>query len=179
MASETENEKQLKAFFTSEYHNLKAYVHSKIENDADRDAEDIIQDVALKIFSRKNVLPINNVAGFVYYSIKNKIIDSLRRDRKTKNMDEAFEEQLADFAENFYDNTEQDSSDKLVTELKKAIFKLKPQYREIILAIDVEGYSYAEISQETGIPIGTLLSRRHRAISLLYQQLKNKKENSN
>ncbi|GGH01037.1 RNA polymerase subunit sigma-24 [Polaribacter pacificus] len=175
MASETENEKQLKAFFTSEYHNLKAYVHSKIENDADRDAEDIIQDVALKIFSRKNVLPINNVAGFVYYSIKNKIIDSLRKDRKTKNMDEAFEEQLADFAENFYDNTEQDSSDKLVTELKKAIFKLKPQYREIILAIDVEGYSYAEISQETGIPIGTLLSRRHRAISLLYQQLKNKK----
>lgn len=177
MASETENEKQLKAFFTSEYHNLKAYVHSKIENDADRDAEDIIQDVALKIFSRKNVLPINNVAGFVYYSIKNKIIDSLRKDRKTKNMDEAFEEQLADFAENFYDSTEQDSSDQMATELKKAIFKLKPQYREIILAIDVEGYSYAEISQETGIPIGTLLSRRHRAISLLYQQLKNQKDN--
>jgi len=152
MASETDNEKQLKAFFNSEYHNLKAYVHSKIENDADRDAEDIIQDVALKILSRKSVLPINNIGGFVYYSIKNKIIDIMRKDKKTTNIDEKLE--------------------------KKAIFNLKPHYREIILAIDVEGYSYKEISEETGIPTGTLMSRRHRAISILFQSLENKKNNS-
>jgi DNA-directed RNA polymerase specialized sigma24 family protein len=72
MASDKNNDQQLKNFFNEEYHNLKAYVNSKIENDADRDAEDIIQDVALKIFSRKNISPINNVTGFVYHSIKNK-----------------------------------------------------------------------------------------------------------
>jgi RNA polymerase sigma factor (sigma-70 family) len=178
MTSETDNEKQLKAFFNSEYHNLKAYVHSKIENDADRDAEDIIQDVALKIFSRKSVLPINNIAGFVYYSIKNKIIDIMRKDKKTINIDEDFENQLTGFAENFYDNSEQAYSDEMKAELKKAILNLKPHYREIILAIDVEGYSYKEISQETGIPKGTLMSRRHRAISILFQNLENKKNNS-
>ena len=64
MTSETENDKQLKAFFDSEYHNLKAYVHSKIENDADRDAEDIIQDVALKIFSRKSVFAYQQYRRF-------------------------------------------------------------------------------------------------------------------
>ncbi|MFT4576243.1 MAG: DNA-directed RNA polymerase specialized sigma24 family protein [Polaribacter sp.] len=48
----------------------------------------------------------------------------------------------------------------------------------MILAIDVEGYSYKEISQETGIPKGTLMSRRHRAISILFQNLENKKNNS-
>ncbi|WP_347173970.1 RNA polymerase sigma factor [Polaribacter uvawellassae] len=178
MSSETENDKQLKAFFNSEYHNLKAYVHSKIENDVDRDAEDIIQDVALKIFSRKSVLPINNIAGFVYYSIKNKIIDSLRKNKKTTNIDDDFENQLAGFAENFYESSEQQYSEELKTELKKAIFNLKPHYREIILAVDVEGYSYKEISYDTGIPIGTLMSRRHRAISILFKSLENKKNNS-
>jgi len=178
MASETDNDKQLKAFFNSEYHNLKAYVHSKIENDADRDAEDIIQDVALKIFSRKSVLPINNVAGFVYYSIKNKIIDIMRKDKKTTNIDEKLENQLSGFAEGFYDNSEQAYSDEMKAELKNAIFNLKPHYREIILAIDIEGYSYKEISEETGIPTGTLMSRRHRAISILFQSLENKKNNS-
>ncbi len=178
MTSETENDKQLKAFFDSEYHNLKAYVHSKIENDADRDAEDIIQDVALKIFSRKSVLPINNIGGFVYYSIKNKIIDIMRKGKKTTNIDENLENQLTGFADNFYDNSEQAYSDEMKAELKKAIFNLKPHYREIILAIDVEGYSYKEIAHETGIPIGTLMSRRHRAISILFQDLENKKNNS-
>ncbi len=179
MASETENEKELKAFFNSEYHNLKAYVHSKIENDADREAEDIIQDVALKIFSRKSVLPINNIAGFVYYSIRNKIVDIMRKDKKTKNIDDTIEAQLTGFAESFYENSESEYSDSLKLALKKAIFSLKPHYREIILAIDVEGYSYTEISEETGIPTGTLMSRRHRAISQLHQKLKNQKDRTN
>ena len=178
MASETDNEKQLQAFFDSEYHNLKAYVHSKIENDADRDADDIIQDVALKIFSRKSILPINNIGGFVYYSIKNKIIDIMRKGKKTTNIDEDLENQLSGFAEDFYDNSEKAYSDEMKVALKEAIFNLKPHYREIILAIDVEGYSYKEISEETGIPTGTLMSRRHRAISILFKILENKKNNT-
>ena len=177
MTSETNNDQQLKNFFNDEYHNLKAYVHSKIENDADRDAEDIIQDVALKIFSRKSVLPINNVAGFVYHSIKNKIIDVMRKGTKYTHVDE-FENQLTDFAEAFYENSESSYSEELKDELKKAIFNLKPPYRDIVLAIDVEGYTYNEISEETGIPTGTLLSRRHRAISILYKSLENKKNNN-
>lgn len=178
MSSETNNEQQLKNFFNEEYHSLKAYVHSKIENDVDRDAEDIIQDVALKIFSRKEIVPINNVAGFVYHSIKNKIIDIMRK-RKPTRVEDDFENQLTGFAENFYDGSEQTYSDTLKAELKEAIFNLKPHYREIILAIDVEGYSYAEIAQETGIPIGTLMSRRHRAVSLLYKKLQHQKDSIN
>lgn len=178
MASETDNEKQLQAFFDSEYHNLKAYVHSKIENDADRDADDIIQDVALKIFSRKSILPINNIGGFVYYSIKNKIIDIMRKGKKTTNIDEDLENQLSGFTDDFYDNSEKAYSDEMKAALKEAIFNLKPHYREIILAIDVEGYSYKEISEETGIPTGTLMSRRHRAISILFKILENKKNNT-
>ena len=67
-------------------------------------------------------------------------------------------------------------SDTLIDELKKAIFNLKPEYRDIILAIDFEGYSYNEISLITGIPKGTLMSRHHRAISILHKTLNHKKE---
>lgn len=175
MSSETENEKQLQSFFNKEYHSLKAYVHSKIENDVDRDAEDIIQDVALKIFSRKEIVPINNVAGFVYRSIRNKIVDIMRKHKPTR-VDEQFDDQFTEFAEQFYGDSDHSYSDDMTSELKKAIFSLKPMYREIILAIDVEGYSYREISEETGIAEGTLLSRRHRAISQLYQKLKTQKD---
>lgn len=175
MTTNKNNEKELKSFFNKEYHNLKAYVHSKIENDADRDAEDIIQDVALKIFSRKEVVPINNVAGFVYHSIKNRIIDSMRKKRLSR-AEEDLENQLSDFAEQFYSASDNLYSDALKTALKEAIFSLKPPYRDIILTIDVEGYTYREISEETGIPEGTLMSRRHRAISQLYKKLKTQKD---
>jgi RNA polymerase sigma-70 factor (ECF subfamily) len=64
-------------------------------------------------------------------------------------------------------------------ELKKAILSLKPDYRDIIIAIDFEGYTYKEIAEETSISQGTLMSRRHRAISLLHKKLEAKKESTN
>ena len=176
MTSDREQEKQLKSFFSEEYHNLKSYVRSKIESDIDRDPEDIIQDVALKILSRKEILPINNIAGFFYHSIKNKVIDLMRKKETYMHAKDDFEHQFSDFVELFYGATDNEYSEKLKNELKKAIYELKPAYRDIILAVEIEGYSYQEISDETGIPIGTLLSRRHRAISQLHQKLESKRE---
>lgn len=179
MASEKDNDQQLNNFFSQEYHNLKAYVHSRIEDDTDRDAEDIIQDVALKILSRKEILPINNIAGFFYYSIKNRIIDVLRKKQKHTHAEDDFEQQFTEFVELFYGESDNTYSETMKTKLKNAIFSLKPPYRDIILAVDVEGYSYREISEETGIPEGTLLSRRHRAISILSKKLRPKKDHIN
>lgn len=179
MASDKDNDQQIKNFFSKEYHNLKAYVHSRIEDDADRDAEDIIQDVALKILSRKEILPINNIAGFFYYSIKNRIIDVLRKKQKHTHAEDDFEQQFTEFVELFYGESDNSYSEAMKAELKDAIFNLKPPYRDIILAVDVEGYSYREISEETGIPEGTLLSRRHRAISILSKKLRPKKDHIN
>lgn len=176
MTSERDREKQFKTFFNDEYHNLKAYVHSRIEDDIDRDAEDIIQDVALKILSRKEVIPINNIAGFFYHSIKNKIIDLMRKKKSYTHADDDFEDQFSGFVELFYGDTDNSYSEKMKDELKEAIFQLKPGYRDIIMAVDIEGYSYREISEETGIPEGTLLSRRHRAIAQLHKKLELKKE---
>ncbi len=176
MTSEIDNNKKLGDFFGTEYHSLKAYVNSKIKDSSNRDAEDIIQDVALKLFSGADrYSPINNVAGFVYHSIKNKIIDVMRANKSLDMRKEEKESKLSEFAEILYDQPDNHYPEQMKVELKRAIMGLKPDYRDIVLAIDFEGYTYREISLETGIPEGTLMSRRHRAISLLYKKLETKK----
>ncbi|WP_411031869.1 RNA polymerase sigma factor [Spongiimicrobium sp. 3-5] len=176
MTSETENNKKLEEFFGREYHLLKAYVNSKIKDSVARDAEDIIQDVALKLFSNSHhYSPINNVAGFVYHSIRNKIIDVIRTAKPGNRSHEENESKLIEFAEILYGKPDNSYSEQLKSDLKQTIMGLKPHYRDIIIAVDFEGYSYKEISLETGISEGTLMSRRHRAISLLYKNLKHKK----
>ena len=168
------NNKKLQDFFSKEYQSLKSYVKYRIKESADRDAEDIIQDVALKLFSSTDRYgPINNVAGFVYRSIRNKIIDIMRSGKRTEAIEGETEAMLQEMLEVMYGKADNTYSDELKAKLKKSIFELKPIYREILISIDFEGYTYKEISQETGIPEGTLMSQRHRAISQLYKKLEN------
>ena len=164
MNLESDNNKKLKDFFGREYQSLKRYVNTRISDTANRDAEDIIQDVALKLFTGADrYAPINNVAGFVYRSIKNKIIDVMRSGKSSPTTD--IDNNLLELAE------EDHTPDLMISVLKKCIEHLKPAYRDIIIAVDFERYTYKEISKETGIPIGTLMSRRHRAMGILYKKI--------
>ena len=180
MPPNTENYTNLRSFFDDEYHSLKAYAKSRIDDTADRDAEDIVQEVALKLFSRADSLsPIDNIAGFVYNSIRNKIIDLMRKKKKETSLEDDMEKRLFEFTELLYGQTEDGYSEEMKKELKKAMGKLKPMHRDIIVAIDFEGYTYKELSSETNIPPGTLMSRRHRALSILLRELQTKKQNIN
>lgn len=177
MTSETENYSKLSTFFSEEYRSLKAYAQSRIDDAADRDAEDIVQEVAVNIFSRASTtLPIENIAGFVYRSIRNKVVDIMRSKKKEYGNSKP-DQLLAELGEQVYEEAEEDFSDEMTEELKQAIADLKPAYRDIVIAIDLEGYTYKEIALETGIPQGTLMSRRHRALSLLFKALEKKKQN--
>jgi len=49
----------------------------------------------------------------------------------------------------------------------EAMEKLKPEFQGIIWATEFEGRTFQELSQELGTPVGTLLSRKHRAIAAL------------
>lgn len=55
--------------------------------------------------------------------------------------------------------------------LKAAIEQLRPEYRTVLLLWAVEGLKYREISEVQEIPIGTVMSRLHRARSILTEQL--------
>ncbi len=51
--------------------------------------------------------------------------------------------------------------------LKSAIEDLKDEFREVLLLWGVEGLKYREIAEILGVPIGTVMSRLHRARKIL------------
>jgi RNA polymerase sigma-70 factor (ECF subfamily) len=55
--------------------------------------------------------------------------------------------------------------------LKKAIDELSPEHREVLLLWGVEGMKYRQIADVTGVPIGTVMSRLHRARKILAESL--------
>ena len=177
MKTEQKENQQLNSFFKSEYRELKKYVGARISESADRNAEDIIQDVALKLFTRNSGSPINNFAGFVYGAIKHKIIDIMRTKKQPASQHES-EEKLIDTLDWLYSAADNLHSERMKHELKKALADLKPHYREVILAIDFQQLTYRELSEELGVPEGTLMSRRHRALSILNKQLETQKKNN-
>jgi RNA polymerase sigma-70 factor (ECF subfamily) len=62
--------------------------------------------------------------------------------------------------------------------LKASIEQLRPEYRSVLLLWGVEGMKYREISEIQDIPIGTVMSRLHRARSILAEQLSELAEES-
>ncbi len=48
-------------------------------------------------------------------------------------------------------------------ELRKALQKLTPEHREVVLVHEVDGLTYQEAAELLGIPVGTVKSRLHHA----------------
>jgi len=55
--------------------------------------------------------------------------------------------------------------------LKRALRELPARLATTVYLADAEGYSYAEIARITGVPIGTVMSRLHRARKRLRAKL--------
>ena len=49
--------------------------------------------------------------------------------------------------------------------------RLPALHREVVLLVDVEGFSYKDAAQTLGVPIGTVMSRLHRARQQLQRSL--------
>lgn len=57
------------------------------------------------------------------------------------------------------------------SEVKAALESLNDDFRTAVLLCDVEGFSYAEIAEITGVPVGTVMSRIHRGRKALQKAL--------
>ena len=86
-------------FFQTEYQRLVRFVRRRIDDAADRDAEDIVQDVMLKIFDSADVsLPFENLAAYVYRSLRNRVIDLLRTRKTTESLSDVLQDTRYDTA---------------------------------------------------------------------------------
>jgi RNA polymerase sigma-70 factor (ECF subfamily) len=167
---------KLAEFFQKEYGKLVAYVRKSINDTADRDAEDVVQDVILNIFDRADLtIPIENLAAYIYRSLKNRIIDIFRKKQNLVSYEELNNDsnrfELAMLMTNFTTNDVPKAEEKeLVGYLYHAIESLTPNERAVIIATEFEGISFRNLSEIWGIPIGTLLNRKSRALTKIREK---------
>jgi RNA polymerase sigma factor (sigma-70 family) len=166
-------------FFERERSRLVGYVRSLIDDAADRDSEDILQDVIAGILEKPDITgPIQNTAAYVYQALRNRVVDYLRRRKKNESMDAggesadggrpALAEILADLK---YDAALETERREINRDLNKAIGRLDEYDRDIFIATEFQGLTFQELSDLWDVPIGTLLSRKSRALKKLQKEL--------
>jgi RNA polymerase sigma factor (sigma-70 family) len=60
----------------------------------------------------------------------------------------------------------------LLAEIEDALDELPAEQREVFIAQELEGVSFRELSQRSGVSINTLLSRKRYAVRFLRERLK-------
>jgi RNA polymerase sigma factor (sigma-70 family) len=152
-------------FFRTEYSRWVRFVRRKIDDAADRDAEDIVQDVMLGIFDKADfTVPIENLSAYIYRALRNRVTDMFRLKRDLASLAELVQESNQGAA----DALEQKE---LRESVVKAIDNLSDEQRAIVIATEFEDRSFRELSEEWEIPIGTLLARKSRALQKIKSEL--------
>ncbi len=123
----------------------------------DRDrAEDLVQDCLERAWSRFHLWRPGNLRGWLFTIMHNLSVNARRRQFRsppTAPLDGGPE--IA---------TRATQEDRLaVGMLQQALSRLPEEQRSVVLLVGLEEFSYAETAKILGIPIGTVMSRLHRA----------------
>lgn len=128
-------------------------------------ADDLVQDTVIK--AMRNASSLRNLKAmdsWMFTILSNCWRDYLRKEKPTDDIDECI----------FTD----DETPELVQErqnitdiVQQAIAALPQGQRQVLSLVDLEGFSYAEVGEIVGIPMGTVMSRLNRARKLLSSQL--------
>ncbi len=177
MASTRRDAAGIGTFFKEEYRAMLAYVRGHIRDAAERDGEDIVQEVMLRLFEAPDPgLHIENLAAYVYRALRNRVIDVLRGRKREQSLEEPAlpgeEISLKDALEDVRIDVARDlDREDLRRALFDAIEDLPDEQREALVLTEFEGWSFRELSEATGTPIGTLLARKSRALEKIRKNL--------
>jgi RNA polymerase sigma factor (sigma-70 family) len=145
---------------------LLAFIRRRVADPLD--AEDILQDVFYKLVEANSLLmPIDHVTAWLFRAARNRIIDLFRK-KKTESFTDAMEDLLPSpdaGPESLY------ARHVLVDELSLALEELPKDQRDVFVAHELEGRSFRELADETGISINTLLARKRYAVLRLRTRL--------
>lgn len=142
------------------------------------DAEDLVQQTVLRAWKGYERFTPEREGAFkawIFTILHNTWISGHRR--KTRRVEEvsAETEEGASLFDVFGETSGSAEASVLESipsaEVKAALDGLNDDFRTAVLLCDVEGFSYQEIADITGVPIGTVMSRIHRGRRALQKAL--------
>ncbi len=143
------------------------------------EAEDILQDVFYELVDAYRLMkPIEQAGAWLLRVARNRIIDRFRRQRPESLTEEPI---MDDEGEPFtWDEFLPDASagpedmlmrQSMLEQIESALASLSPAQRDVFIAHELDGRSFKELSQQMGVSVNTLLSRKHEAVIALRKQL--------
>jgi RNA polymerase sigma-70 factor (ECF subfamily) len=142
------------------------------------DAEDLVQETMAKAWAAfGNFEPGTNVRAWLYRIMTNTFISGYRRrDKAPVLMREDLVDRVAlpmwPSGLPSLRSAEAEALDRMpAEEIRQALRELPEDFRTVVYLADVEGYTYHETAMMMGTPIGTVMSRLHRARRTLRSKL--------
>jgi RNA polymerase sigma factor (sigma-70 family) len=128
------------------------------------DAEDVVQDACLRAFRAIGGFAGNSARPWVLTIVRNTAYTWLRKNRPSAVL-VVDDLESVEAAQANHGNLDRETPETALiaktdaASLEAAIAALPTSYRETLVLRDVQGLSYREIAEVTGVPIGTVMSR--------------------
>jgi len=178
VATMVEQNRQISGIVAEQGLRLRNFIRRRVPDP--RDAEDILQDVFYELVEANRLLmPIDHVAGWLFRVARNRITDLFRKKKPVAFSDATVMDEDGDLVQ-FEDLLPSPGAgpdavyvrNVLLEELEFALSELPEEQREVFVANELEGRSFKELSDETGVSINTLLSRKRYAVLHLRERLR-------
>ena len=172
-----QQDRQISEAIERERPRLRNFIRKRVANQSD--AEDILQEVFYELVEAYRMMkPVEQVTAWLFRVARNRITDLFRSKKRQASPEPAI--RTAD-GEEFQWEDLLPSPDAgpdaayarsvLLEEMDDALDELPEEQREVFIAHEFLGYSFKEISEQTGVSVNTLLSRKHYAVVHLRQRL--------
>jgi RNA polymerase sigma factor (sigma-70 family) len=157
---------------------LQGFIRKRVKNV--EDADDVLQDVYFQLADADRLLkPIDQVAAWLYTVARNRITDMYRK-KKPESLPEIYSERdddifVAEMRNLMFDNGSTPETEYLRSlvweELDEALAELPEEQRQAFELTEMKGLSFKQISEQTGVPVNTLISRKRYAVLFLRYRL--------
>ena len=171
----TEQDRSLSDAFKQERSRLRSFIRRRVPDAAD--ADDILQDVFHELIeSARLVRPIEQVGAWLFRVARNRITDLFRRQKvRAADMPPAQpgdDMTLDDLLPSLDGGPEAAYARRvLLDELDEALDELPDEQRSVFIAHELDGVSFKTLSEQTGVSVNTLLSRKRYAVLHLRRRL--------
>jgi RNA polymerase sigma factor (sigma-70 family) len=175
-----DQDRRIAETFERERGRLRRFIRARV---ADReDAEDLLQDVFAELVEAYRLLqPIEQAGAWLFRVARNRIIDRFRRKKPELLADvrrpEDLEGERPGSLEDLLPSPDAGPEAAyaravLLDEIEAALEELPEKQRVVFVAHEIEGRTFRELAEETGVPLNTLLSRKHDAVLQLRRRLR-------